>query len=311
MTEELNFLYRGETLPFRALNRKGELRWIASNDSGSLSAMTRFAPPSKPFPKLLLKSMSLVDFRLPETLNQSISINISKEFLSKISERLKIPIANIGIYVGEPNEYQKLVITDISGKSKTVMKVAVGTKADKSITRELSGGETAKKHPYWKDKTPKITSTENILGHTAILVEKIEGQQLSPKEFKKKYISNYAISDAGEISIQEWLNSNYDLNKPQLQELLERCENVNALSLNSSQNFIHGDFAPWNTIQSSKVMFIDLEYSHAYAPVIIDLAYAVWCYETLLKKHICHFAPEMIEKLVALGALWEEIRKDG
>lgn len=313
MNNNLSFIFSGETLSFRALRRKGELRWITSCIPGTMGAMTKFASPTKLLPRVLLSLLSLIDYKLPKVLNKSLSINISKEFVERVSKILNIPIERIGIYIGEPNQQQKILITDVKGSAKFILKVAVGSKANKSLEKELEGSKLAKDNINWQGKTAEIIEAPNVINHRAILIKKTEGRQLSPSEFKREYVNySFDIKHDNAVILKDWFHENYRFETTKRKSLLEICEKTGVLDLKSQLGFIHGDFAPWNTIKSSdNIVFIDLEHSRDNAPLIIDIAYAVWCYEILLNNRVDSFMSKEVNQLVALGALWEELRKNG
>ncbi len=256
MSSDLNFLLEEPTVPFRAIKRKGELRYIASNRCGSLGAMTRFAPPSKPLPGLLIKLLSAIDFRIPQKTGLIVPLNVSDIFLNQAAALLDIPVNRVGVYVGEPNDRRKLVVTDIEGQSTWVLKLAVGRLADEAIRREAQGAMMARGDQRWVGMVPAIRQIESVSGLTAILIERIRGMQLSPDEFEDCFFSeeggfavqSSAFFDPG-VSVEEWLEQNLPPATCYLSPALASCRETGAFSLCSSLGVVHGDFAPWNVIR--------------------------------------------------------------
>jgi hypothetical protein len=348
MADDLKFLSDGQPLPFRVVKRKGELRYIASNSRGSLGAMTRFAPPTKALPKLVFRLASLIDFRIPRLAEP---LQLSKFFLEQVASCLAIPVERVGIYVGEPNERRKLVIIDTAGGSKWVLKMAVGAQADEAIRRERGALQKAVSGEVLavscqsgaedrKLSVPLVREIEPVCGHESILIERVSGKQLSPKEFETAFFaegtrhwalgirneSGCWVSGAGEkqretefaLSIGQWVNDlNLDPGAQNLVPLLAACRECGALDLRSPLGVVHGDFAPWNIIRreannndQSRYCAIDWEFSRADTPLIFDIAYACWCYSELLGRMGSSIDSMLWKQLVALGALWMEIREN-
>ena len=354
MTEEKNvlkFLLEDPSLPFRVVKRKGELRYIASNQRGSLKALAQFAPPTKRIPKLLLGVFGLFDFQIPRA---ATNIDISKDFLLQISDRLGITFTGIGIYVGEPNDERKLVVIDVDGLSDFVLKIAVGENAGGQINRELAGIQKAKLDFRWADWVPDAQTVDPVCGRDVIRIDRIDGRQLTPEEFEAAFFAagtrHWAlgigdISDKGSekvMTVGEWLDDlNLKSSAECLEPLIDLCRQLGALDLRSQLGVVHGDFAPWNVIRTSessvktqvlsvkqaadlklnhvkpktvdglsrRLVAIDWEFSRADTPLIFDLAYATRCYSVLLNRKIGGIEPKLWSQLVALGALWFELRK--
>ena len=310
-------------MAFRAVKRKGELRYIASKHRGSLKAVTRFAPPTKRFPQMILDLLGLVNFSIP---GFGKTVPISQGFLEQCAEALKIPADHVGIYVGEPNKQQKLVIIDVMGKSTFLLKMAIGTKADSAISREVRGGAMAADAEVWKGRVPNIERCESICGRAVIQIEHIPGRQLTPEEFEEMFFSDDSSLKegvlsfkSGGLSIEEWLNKNLKSNTLNLKPLIDSCRECGALQLRSEIGVIHGDFAPWNVILrrdleslNKEITFgaIDWEFTSANTPRIFDYAYAAWCYSKLLGRTSSHIEPDQWMQLVSLGALWKGLRED-
>ena len=283
MAVDLTFLLDEPTLRFRAVKRKGELRYVASNRRGSLGAITRFAPPTKRIPKMLMGLFGLIDFRFPLVAK---SIHISEEFLKQAATLLEIPVNLIGIYVGEPNDRQKLVVTDVEGKSQFVLKMAVGSEADVAIERERNAlenfshlGRKAHQEADFVNSVfsvrdiplsaPQIQQVESVCGKSALLIERIPGKQLTPEEFNKTFFEKKSDfrqqvlgirNDEGEgshkgtehrdyVSVGTWLDHSLKLNTSNLNPLIDSCHESGALDLLSPLGVVHGDFAPWNAIR--------------------------------------------------------------
>ena len=314
----LDFIFAGETLRLRAVRRKDELRYIASNQSGSLKALTQFAPPTKRGPKLLLGLLGAFDFRIPKAFGLVDLLAVSKEFLNQVAVLLEIPVERIGIYVGEPDDQRKLVVTDILAESNFVLKIAVGIAANEAIRREAEGIKRALGVGHLAFGIPKIHEVEPIFGKSAILIERIKGRQLTPSAFEQEFMkpSDVPITD-GEV-LSDWLSEQGFMNHPELTALLNTCEATGALSLRCPLGVVHGDFAPWNVIRrlssdisplSSEFCAIDWEFSRTDTPLIFDMAYAARCYSELLGRTINGIEPKRWCQLVALGELWFELRK--
>ncbi len=348
-------LFQEPTVSFRAIKRKGELRYIASLKGGSLNSMTRFAPPTKIIPKIILKLASLIDFRISAKFNWIIPLSVSKDFLSQVADLLETSFENVGIYVGEPTPQQKLVAADITGKSNFVLKIARGAEADESIRREAKGIKNALSDGYCLPLgIPSTRDIKPIFGRDAILIERIKGSQLGQKEFENLFFDELNLfrhqdfcytkscddillkdndnaddKPRANIKIGEWLESKRNYNLEQLVPVIEVCREIGALEIQSSLGIVHGDFAPWNVIKKEtplnlkpkskvrKPMFkesfiaVDWEFSSKDKPVIFDIAYAAWCYETLLGRQAEKIDVDKWQQLVSLGALWGEIRKHG
>jgi hypothetical protein len=345
-------LFQEPTVSFRAIKRKGEFRYIASLKRGSLSSIARFAPPTKIIPKIILKLASLIDFRISAKFNWVISISVSKDFLLQVADLLETSFENVGFYVGESTPQQKLVAADITGESNFVLKIARGAEADESIRREANGIKNALSDGYsWPLGIPSTPNIKPICGRDAILIERIQGSQLTPKEFENLFFDEFNLfipqdfcytkscddilhkkSDKANdkprtnITIGEWLESTTIYNAESLVSIIETCRQNGALEILSPLGIVHGDFAPWNVIKKEKTgkkskvtkpMFkesliaVDWEFSSKDKPVVFDIAYAVWCYETLLGRKSTKIKSTKWKQLVSLGALWEEIRKDG
>ncbi|MDF7825430.1 hypothetical protein P4B35_15495 [Pontiellaceae bacterium B12227] len=363
---DMDFLSKEPTSSFRAVKRKGALRYIASNQRGSLGAMTQFAPPTKRLPKLLMGLFGCIDFRFP-TIAQS--INISEGFLKQVASLLEIPIDRIGIYVGEPNEQQKLVVTDVEGASRHVLKIAAGKDAGRAIERErialrsisLEGqkdhnesGEADLVHSLFSVRDiplsfPQIQTVESVCGKPAILLERIQGKQLTPEEFEAAFFEEegsgfwaLGVGDTKEIShrgtesaeyptVGEWLHEAglFDIKNSEslvdsVRDALAVCNECEALKMRSPLGIVHGDFAPWNVIQRTEaerpvpstqhpaltaLVAIDWEFSSADIPLIFDYAYAAWCFSELLGRTVSSIDSNYWKQLVALGVLWKELRQ--
>jgi hypothetical protein len=321
--DSLDFLHDNPTMAFRAVKRKSELRYIASKQRGSLKAVTRFAPPTKRFPQMILDLLGLVNFSIP---GFGKTVPISQRFLEQCAEALKIPADHVGIYVGEPNKQQKLVIIDVTGKSTFVLKMAIGAEADSAIGREVRGGALAADAEGWKGRVPDIEKCESICGRAVIRIEHIPGRQMTPEEFEETFFSDessfkdeiLSFKSRG-VSIGEWLNQNLKYNTLNLKPLIDSCRECGALELRSEIGVIHGDFAPWNVIlrrnlESSKkekaIGVIDWEYASAHTPSVFDYAYAAWCYFELLGRTSSRVEPHLWMQLVSLGALWKALREE-
>ena len=277
----LNFLFKAPSLSFRVVKRKGELRYIASSRRGSLGAMTRFAPPTKPLPKLVLSLASIIDFRLPRFLKWAEPLAVSEDFLRQVAAQLNIPVDRVGIYVGEPNDRRKLVVTDVDGESRWVLKMAVGSAALEAIRNErkalgaaagarcldLGTSTQSLEARTLNLSAPSVREAGLICGREAILIERIQGQQLTLEEFEAaffaagtgggalgtggatKEISHGDTEGTETISVGDWINQNLKPNAYSLEPLLAACRKTGALSLSSSLGIVHGDFAPWNVIR--------------------------------------------------------------
>jgi thiamine kinase-like enzyme len=338
----LDFLCENPTMVFRAIKRKGELRYIASNQRGSLKAVTRFAPPTKRLPRMILSILGLVDFKI---LGFRKVTSVSKSFLEQSGAALKIPVDRVGLYVGEPNEQQKLVIIDVAGESTIVLKMAIGPEADAAIEREAQGSHLAAGSEKWTGMIPDIQHCDPICGRPTIRIERIEGRQLAPEEFEEDFFSEkssfkqqvLSFKD-GEISIGEWLNQNHKSYILNLKTLIDACRECGALELRSEIGVIHGDFAPWNVIyrnelsvktrvpcveqseflkpndmklktgRNQALYLIDWEFSQKAVPLLFDYAYAAWCYSELLGRSVASIDSILWKQLVALGSLWKELR---
>jgi len=306
----LNFLLEEPNLSFRAIRRKGALRWIASNRRGSLGAMTKFAPPSKCWPRLMVQLCSLIDFRVPRFVRLVEPLDVSGTFFRQATALLQIPVDRVGIYVGEPNDQQKLVVTDVGGQSGSVLKIAAGKKANRAIEREAMGASLAREDAQWQGMVPEIRPCEPISGKPTLLIERIRGRQLSPSAFEQMFMQPTSFPAADGVVLGDWLMKNGYIDRPDLTELLDSCDQIGALSLCSPLGIVHGDFAPWNAIQTEdRIVFVDWEFSGIETPRIFDTAYAAWCYSELLGREIRGIEKEKLDQLVALGALWREIRK--
>ena len=255
--DSLVFLHENPAMIFRAVKRKGDLRYIASNQRGSLKAVTCFAPPTKWLPRMILGALGLVDFKIP---GFEKTVPVSQTFLEQCGDALKIPVNRLGVYVGEPNEQQKLVIIDVTGESAFVLKMAVGAEADTAIEQEALGGSLAAGTEKWAGMVPGIQRCDPLCGRPVIRVERIPGRQLNPDEFEKVFFSvESSLSDQGlsfkdgGVCVGEWLNQNlipYPLN---LEPLIDTCRECGALELRSPIGIVHGDFAPWNVIKKTDV----------------------------------------------------------
>ncbi len=371
-TSSLVFLLENPTISFRVVHRKGALRYVASNRRGSLGAMTQFAPPTKRFPKLLMGMLGLLDFRIPGV---SKSINISADFLKQAAVLLKISKDRVGIYVGEPNDQQKLVVTDVKGESEFVLKVAAGSKADQAIERERVALEKVSHEAHKGHEEndfvnsvfsvsdiplgiPRMQRVQSVSRKSAILIECIEGRQLTPEEFERAFFgeessfrdyilcfrdnsgddSHKGTESSEYLTVGEWLHENglfpEDKNSVSLvdsvSDALAGSKECDALKMRSPLGVVHGDFAPWNIIQRTEVgrqrvenpkapssqlpalsslVAIDWEFSRPDTPLIFDYAYAAWCYSELLGRTVSSIDSNHWKKLVALGALWKELRQ--
>jgi hypothetical protein len=328
-----DYLFKEPVNAFRAFSRKGELRYIASKRSGSLGAISRFAPPTKSIPKLFMKLLSSVDFRIPGVVETK---GVSEDFLQQVSCLLDIPADRIGIYVGEPNDKQKLVIIDVDGVCSKLVKVAAGKEADRSIEREAAGRRLAMKDEGWHTLGVSACSAESICGRSAIIMDRVEGRQLTPKEFELLFFENFNQPGAvigkhihynflnnnggDSISIGNWLDQSGNSNLPFLKELVHECLKLDALELRSTLGVVHGDFAPWNIIRRAEVGSpkgrqafgaIDWEFTSANTPRVFDYAYAAWCYSELLGRTSPRVEPHLWLQLVSLGALWKALRGEG
>ena len=196
-----------------------------------------------------------------------------------------------------------------------------------------------------------------ICGHKAILIERVNGRQLTPEEFEAAFfaagIGRWALGIGGDgveisrkdtkntksVIISNWID--YLGLKPiaeRLMPLIASCRECGALDLRSPVGVVHGDFAPWNTIRvnesgvkskalgvkqgenlkpnrlkhkignSQRLCMVDWEFSRADTPFIFDFAYAAWCYSELLGRTVSCVDSKLWSQLVALGALWEELR---
>lgn len=333
-TNTLELLFEGPTVPFRAVKRKGELRYIASNRRGSLAEITRFAPPTKSLPKLFLRLGSLVEFRLPGLAEP---IQMSREFLEQASALLQIPVDRIGVYVGEPNDRRKLVVVDTAGESQWVLKMAVGEKAEVAIRREALGANMARGDQRWAGMVPEIRQVDPVCGREAILIERVKGNQLTPEEFGGVFFQNgmehRAWGIEGSFPVGDWVSQSLKINAESLTPLIEVCRETGALALRSHLGAVHGDFAPWNVLRiatgdkglvaggresqpkSSRrhptppaLCAIDWEFSCFEVPIIFDKAYAAYCYSEFLGSRIRGVDDSEWNQLVALGALWKALR---
>lgn len=327
-----DYLFKEPVKSFRAFGRKGDLRYIASQRCGSLGAISRFAPPTKSIPKLLIKLLSYVDFRVPGVVQTK---GVSEEFLLQVSGLLGIPADRIGIYVGEPNDQQKLVIIDVDGVSSKLVKVAAGKEADISIEREANGRRLAIQDERWQALGVSACSVDSVCGRSAIVIERVEGRQLTPKEFELLFFQNFnecdMVSgkhihhnglnggDGDSISIANWLDQIGKSNLPVLKELAHECSILDALKLRSTLGVVHGDFAPWNIIRRVEMGSpkdgkafdaIDWEFTSANTPHVFDYAYAAWCYSELLGRTSSCVEPHLWNQLVSLGALWKALREE-
>jgi hypothetical protein len=327
-------LFQEPTVCFRAIKRKGALRYIASLKRGSLNAMTRFAPPTKKIPKLIFMFAGWIDFRFSVKFNWIIPLAISEDFLSQVANLLKASPEDIGLYVGEPTAQQKLIITDVTGKSDFVLKLARGAEADESIRRETMGIKNAISDDSWSLGIPSIRNIDPIFGREAILVERVKGSQLTQNEFEKLFFDDEDIlhqtnaeCDKSTTTIEQWLESTSISKSKSLAPIIDKCRTIGALDISSSLGIVHGDFAPWNVITKkesrnlgletkaprltkSLLIAIDWEFSSQDKPVIFDIAYAAWCYETLLGRQAMKIETIKWEQLVSLGALWEKMRNE-
>ena len=325
-----DYLFKEPVYSFRAFGRKGDLRYIASKRCGSLGAVSRFAPPTKSIPKLFMKLLSSVDFRLPGVVKTK---GVSKEFLLQVSGLLEIPVDRIGIYVGEPNDQQKLVVIDVDGVSSKLVKVAAGKEADVAIKRETAGRLLAIQDESWHTLGVSACREESVCGRSAIIMDRVKGRQLTPKEFEILFFDNLNEpraesgkrirhnilngNDGDSISIGNWLDQSGKSNLPFIKGLMHECTKLDALELRSTLGVVHGDFAPWNIIRRTEVkslkseeLFdaIDLEFTSANTPRIFDYAYAAWCYSVLLGRTSSRVEPNLWLQLVSLGALWNALR---
>lgn len=357
MSSDLNFLYEEPAVPFRVVKRKGEMRYIASNQRGSLAAITRFAPPTKSLPKLFLRLGAAVDFRLPGLASP---LPVSIEFLEQAAGRLNIPVERIGIYVGEPNDRRKLVICDVENESNWILKLAVGSEAEAAILRELASLQAVSRDLLAVNIqsgapcffAPSVREVDPLCGHAAILIERVQGKQLTPEEFEAAFCatgtgdwvqgsgvaSRKGTENTELITVKDWFNESrvFSLDKNSVRDALTRCCKCGALDLRSSVGVVHGDFAPWNILCvgkekvtgfrmeadkdspttnnrsanncQSRYCAIDWEFSRADTPLIFDYAYVAWCYSKLLDRRIAGIDDERWNQLVALGALWKELR---
>ena len=328
-------LFQEPTVCFRAIKRKGTLRYIASLKRGSLNAMTRFAPPTKRLPRLIVMFAGWIDFRISGKFNWILPLSISEDFLSQVANLLDASLEDIGLYVGEPTAQQKLVVIDITGKSHFVLKIARGAEADESIRRETMGIKNAISYECWPLGIPAIRNIEPICGREAILVERVKGSQLTQNEFEKlffddKYIlhkTNTERDKSNTITIEQWLDSTSISKSEILTPIIDKCRKIGALEILSPLGLVHGDFAPWNVIKKetsrnlgretkdpkmfkSSLIAIDWEFSCQDKPVIFDIAYAAWCYETLLGRQAAKIKATKWKQLVSLGALWEKMRNE-
>ena len=322
-----SFIYNKPTIACRVINRKGKPRYIASYRRGSLKAIIRFASPSKIMPIIFFKILSTIDFRFYPIAKK---ISISENFLKEVSSSLNIPIHLIGLYIGEHCEQQKLVAIDISGKSRFVLKIAMGSKAEASIKREIECEKFIRSNKYWNYTVPQIFSVNDICGRKAIHVERIDGRQMTLKEFEKEFLNSNVINRilGSGSSIGKWIdNLNLDLEAENIKSSLKDCNDCGAFDLLSPLGTVHGDFGPWNIIirnkfnsmtpsiskifrkkiivPSDSLYAIDLEFYCNNTPIIFDYAYAIWCYHELLNRNI-HF--DQKKQLIALGKLWMELR---
>ncbi|HNX52848.1 MAG TPA: phosphotransferase [Pontiellaceae bacterium] len=307
----LDFILKDPSILFRAIRRKGELRYVASNRPGSLAAATRFAPPTKPLPKLFLRLGALVDFRLPGFAEP---IRISSEFLEQAADRLQIPADRLGMYAGEPNPQQKLVVADVERKSPQILKLALGQEADAMIARELEAllAVDGLRIGTSVIRSPKVQHAAPVAGRSAMLIERIDGRQFSPKEFEAIFLNFDCTRGRGAslVRVGEWLDQTAVQQTQRLAPLLAACRAADALDLLSARGRVQGDFMSWNLMKTSAdPVLIDWEFSYPDVPVIFDKAYAAYCYAELLGLRLKGLSDIEWTKLVALGALWKELRQ--
>jgi hypothetical protein len=60
---------------------------------------------------------------------------------------------------------------------------------------------------------------------------------------------------------------------------------------------------------NSPLVAIDWEFSRPDTPLVFDIAYAAYCYSELLGRTVSSVDSNHWKKLVALGALWKELRE--
>ena len=342
--QNLSFLMKSPSRFFRTMKRRGYHRYLASTLPGSIRAITKFAPPTKKRVKAIMAVLQFIDFRVPGILKMT---PVSEIFLKEVADCLGISPDKIGIYVGEPDTNQKLVIIDTEGQSNFVLKMAVGKNADSAIRREVKSllnanpSEICMNHLNPLSEIinldiPKVFEIEPICGKTVIKIERIYGRQLTSEEFKNVFFSNehfllqkFSGVINGGLSIDDWLNSSdylKDINLD-LDVKIKECREFGALELQSEIGIVHGDFAPWNVIKhrnntkrsnlnndkiletNMRLFLVDWEYSKAPVPLIFDYAYAAWCISELLDKKIHSIDKRLWQQLVLLGSLWRELRK--
>ena len=108
-----------------------------------------------------------------------------------------------------------------------------------------------------------------ICDREVILIERIEGRQLTPEEFEEAFFGeesgfkNYVLGfrdavqelshsetkNTESLSIEEWMNKNPMPSAESLTPLLTACRECGALDLLSPLGVVHGDFTPWNVIR--------------------------------------------------------------
>lgn len=342
--QNLSFLMKSPSRFLRTLKRRGYHRYLASTLRGSLGAITKFAPPTKKRIKAIMALLQFIDFRVPGILKMT---PVSEIFLKDVAECLGISPDKVGIYVGEPDTNQKLVIIDTEGQSNFVLKMAVGKNADSAIRREVKSLLDARSLKICMNHLnpsseiinldiPQVFEIEPICGKTVIKIERIYGKQLTSEEFKDVFFSNenvllqkFSGVINGGLSIDDWLNSSDHLKAISLDLDVEikACREFGALEIQSEIGIVHGDFAPWNVIKhrnnskrsnlnndkifhnSKSLCLVDWEYSTASVPLVFDYAYAAWCISELLDKKIYSVDQRLWQQLVSLGSLWRELRK--
>ena len=122
------------------------------------------------------------------------NMGVSEEFLLKVSGLLDIATDRIGIYVGEPNDQQKLVIIDVSGVSSKLVKVAVGKEADVTIKQEAAGMDLAMQDEGWRTFGVSACTALSVCGRSAVVMERVEGRQLTPKGIRNTFFLRISIS---------------------------------------------------------------------------------------------------------------------
>ncbi|MFA5688381.1 MAG: phosphotransferase [Kiritimatiellales bacterium] len=351
--QQLTFMLAGKQRSFRAVKRKGELRYIASHAKGSLKALSCFAAPTKRVPRLYLKLMGLFDFKIPGAAE---AIGISESFLEQAAAALDTVPERVGMYVGEPTSRRKLVVIDTGKESSWVLKIAAGTDADQAILNERNSLELFSGSPdsaasaavvrdifFDSISIPKIQAVPPVCGREALLVERIRGRQLTPREFEtfffknggfKQQVSGFKREEefprrgaALPETVGEWIERSGVRAAGRLSPLIAACRECGALDLRSHTGVVHGDFAPWNVIQrtpascplsgrlksqtgdSRMLSLIDWEFCRSSIPQIFDSAYACWCFAELLDQQISWIDKTLWYRLVALGALWKELRE--